>query len=358
MPRATDTTPDSDVIVDDSLVDLIRYINPAPSTDAFVYNWTRINPTNDLVYNRSISGCLQSGCMALFTFHEEVEVANMQVWSSYSINGQNNVTHQSGSQGADRLLLYQSEEMPYAQYTLQIYVGHAEDDIPYYLDWIEYNTSSRVSPPPPTISLEATTGTSPPTSPTTVSVASDTSSLLSSYPSGTSFTSQHPLSNSIKPVVSQGVIAVIAVCGGAVMLGAFTAMYLTRRRWASQSSNVVPEAPDDHQDVFAPMLPATDPSPLYSAFPSADEHSSRLSTDDRTGGEGERERLLTASSPPSTQQHGLAPSHSHDDLLGLSHGRTSPYGPHAVIMGEKVTYLVLAGTTPMSASQETVRSVP
>lgn len=159
----------------------------------------------------------------------------MQIWSSYSINGQSNVTHLSGSQVADRLLLYQSEEMPYAQYTLQVYVGHAEDDVPYYLDWIEYNTSSRVHSLPPTISLEATTSTPPPISPTNVSTASDTSSSLPSNPSGIPSGSH----------VSQGAIVLIAVLVGASMLGAFAAMYLMRRK-RTQSSNVA----YNHQGMF------------------------------------------------------------------------------------------------------------
>ena len=70
MPQATNSTPDSDVIVDDSRLDLIRYIDPARDGNKFVYNWTHIDDvSNDLIYNRTFSSCLQAGSMVFFTFH-------------------------------------------------------------------------------------------------------------------------------------------------------------------------------------------------------------------------------------------------------------------------------------------------
>ena len=73
---------------------------------------------------------------------EPFSVSDVQLWSSYTINGENNVTHTSGNKQADNVLFYHSGEMPFGQYTLSIYVGHAEDDASFFLDWIEYNTTS------------------------------------------------------------------------------------------------------------------------------------------------------------------------------------------------------------------------
>ena len=60
-------------IVDDSSLDLIRYIDPAPNPNGeYTYRWVHetsddgvLSPFN----NRTISYCLQPGAMALFTFH-------------------------------------------------------------------------------------------------------------------------------------------------------------------------------------------------------------------------------------------------------------------------------------------------
>ena len=60
-------------IVDDSNVQLIRYIDPAPNPDgADTYNWTHVTSEDGVLSpfnNRTISYCAQGGAMALFTFH-------------------------------------------------------------------------------------------------------------------------------------------------------------------------------------------------------------------------------------------------------------------------------------------------
>ena len=43
---------------------------------------------------------------------EALTVSDASIWSSYTINGEHNTTHFSGDVGSNRLLLYQSDEMP------------------------------------------------------------------------------------------------------------------------------------------------------------------------------------------------------------------------------------------------------
>ena len=75
---------------------------------------------------------------------ESDQVIDVDIWSSYSMNGESNSTHHSGARAGNHLLFFDSGYMPYAEYTLQIYVGYAEDDAGYFLDYIRYETTNPV----------------------------------------------------------------------------------------------------------------------------------------------------------------------------------------------------------------------
>ena len=247
MPQATSGTPNSDVIVDSADFDRIRYIDPSPDPTGFTYPWIYRNV--DGFYNRSYSMCLQSGCSAMFTFqgastpvcecqkyrpeclaigtrvavygYESYQVSEVQLWSSYTINGMNNVTHVSGTKQSSDTVYYQSDEMPFGEYTLFIYVGHAEDDAGYYLDWIEYNTTST--------DIASSTQTS---------ASSTTSTQTSSTQSAADATGSLGSTNTHHGAPPIGAIAGGVVGGLILLLGALFVVYLWRRRRASMGDHI------------------------------------------------------------------------------------------------------------------------
>ncbi|KAI0752908.1 hypothetical protein C8Q80DRAFT_1267374 [Daedaleopsis nitida] len=357
MTRAFNDTPDSDVLVDDSNIDLIRYIDLLPSMTTFVYNWTHVKSNTEplLLYNETVSTCLQSGCMALFTFYgtrvvvygsEAQPVSSVSVWSSYSVDGQTNYTHLSGTQPADHLLLYQSEEMPYAQHTLFIYVARAEDDVGYTLDWIEYNTTSRSSDDGSAISSET-----PPLSSSPSSSSLSASISPASWSSAAFTATQVSSTANVKLAVSGGIIATVTICSLAAVLGVLIALFWWRRAHIFNAVKLQHECPGEHQDIFATNLPPPDPSPTYSLFTST---TMRASVANERGNTEETQELLIPNHLTSGRRHGasLTSDHSHGDLLETSDGRTPPlYGGHEPLVqalgGKKGTYLALEGTTLM-----------
>lgn len=242
MPQASGSTPNSDVIVDNTNSSRILYVNPPGGSTGFIYPWQNFQAGG--FYNDTYSACLQAGCRAIFTFEGESTplshsgladkifhrtigtrvavygeesycVSDTQIWSSYSINGQDNVTHISGTHSASYLLFFQSEEMPFGQYTLYIYVGYAEDDCSYNLDWIEYNTTS---------SVVSSASSSTPSSSSTLTATHTSQSTTSTQSSGLSRsggTDRAAGSNT-------GAIAGGVAAGVVVLL---TALWLAYRQW-------------------------------------------------------------------------------------------------------------------------------
>ncbi|RPD55457.1 hypothetical protein L226DRAFT_574568 [Lentinus tigrinus ALCF2SS1-7] len=328
-------------IVDDSSLDLIRYIDPAPNLDdGYTYNWTHITSEDGSLSpfeNRTISYCLQSGAMALFTFQgtrvsvygsESDQVADVHIWSSYSINGQSNTTHKSGARGGDHLLFFDSGYMPYDEYTLQIYVGYAEDDAGYSLDYIRYETTSTAATSASLASSSLVTPTYSPiltlTSVTTLS-SSSVASLSSQKPTASSTKSIAPAATTatVKPETSlesqkTGIIVLSTLGGVAFLLAlAYTVYNFWRKRGPYRRIDLNDEIPGEHEDLV--------PS------------SSNKTRDPR---------VLFSSSPPPTPEPDAGPRPQ-----PVGDGRISPYGPHAVIStDEKKTYLSVAGTIAASAS--------
>ncbi|TFK85310.1 hypothetical protein K466DRAFT_192302 [Polyporus arcularius HHB13444] len=330
--------------VDDSRLDLIRYIDPAPSPDGgYTYNWTHITDPEAYLspyYNRTISVCLQSGAMALFTFEgtrvsvygsEPDEIVDVHNWSSYSINGQSNHTYNSGALGGNYLLLFDSGYMPYGEYTLQIYVGHAEDDAGYYLDYIKYETTSTSAPTStsqpsalatptysPLLSLSTTAASSNPT------VTSSSSQTLSASSSSTTNTTHASVTASVNAASSLSKPAAIslATLGGVacVILLALFVFWLRRKRGQYRRIDLSDEIPGERQGLF----------PFFS---------------EKSEG---RQVLFSASPPPTpTPASDTVLPQAADSVVAVADGSLPPYDTDAapvVPSDEKPAHLSVVGT--------------
>ncbi len=283
--------------VDDSRLDLIRYIDPAPSPDGgYTYNWTHTTDPEAYLspyYNRTISVCLQSGAMALFTFEgwypvyiqisraehvadltgtrvsvygsEPDEIVDVHNWSSYSINGQSNHTYDSGALGGNYLLLFDSGYMPYGEYTLQIYVGHAEDDAGYYLDYIKYETTSTSAPTStsqpsalatptysPLLSLSTTAASS---NPTVTSSSSQTLSASSSSTTNTTHASVTASVNAASSLSKPAVISLATLGGVACIISlALLVFWLRRKRGQYRRIDLSDEIPGERQGAYSQVM--------------------------------------------------------------------------------------------------------
>ncbi|KAI0717855.1 hypothetical protein C8T65DRAFT_640193 [Cerioporus squamosus] len=323
--------------VDDSRLDLIRYLDPAPDYDAgFTYNWTHLtSPEDDLspYNNRTISVCSQSGAMALFTFEgtrvsvygsESDQIGDVNNWSSYSINGMSNHTYKSGARGGDHLLLFDSDYMPYGDYTLQIYVGHAEDDAGYSLDYIRYETTSTTAPTSTSQTSSPATPTYSPTLTLSSNTAPSSSPTQTATASSTTSTTQAAVTTSVQSTSSLAKPATIALStiGGAVgLIGlGLLVLWFKRKRGQYRRIDLTDEIPGEHQGL----------SPFFSEK-----------------GEGRRV-LFSASAPPSpAPDSGAMPqAEAASSAVSTAGSRLPPYEPHgALTSDEKTPHLSLVGTT-------------
>ncbi|KAH9848256.1 hypothetical protein C2E23DRAFT_889287 [Lenzites betulinus] len=162
MPRATNSTPDSDVLVDNTRRDVLIFTNPPPIPDhpevfGGWYNDTpwRAPGETGFFYNDSLSSVQSPGGNVEFHFKgTQIAVfgsvipfaANLPpAVSWYSVNGADftKYTAPNVSDTANGVNFYTSPALPLAEHVLTINVTTANEGSDYYLDWIEYNVSAR-----------------------------------------------------------------------------------------------------------------------------------------------------------------------------------------------------------------------
>ena len=192
---------------------------------------------------------------------ESDQVMDVDIWSSYSINGESNSTHHSGVRAGNHLLFFDSGYMPYAEYTLQIYVGYAEDDAGYSLDYIRYETTTPVATSTsqlpslvtptnsPTLTLASNTANASPS----VALHSSQSPTMSPWTSSgqaaatASVTpgSSHSESRNLKIVLSTiGAVASLLAC-------AFLIYKCYKRRGPYRPIDLNDEIPSEHQGEWS-----------------------------------------------------------------------------------------------------------
>ncbi|KAI0705670.1 hypothetical protein C8Q76DRAFT_175687 [Earliella scabrosa] len=204
MPRALSTTPDSDVIVDNSRRDLISYSPTEP------IQWFFYEP-----YYKNVEGFfnatwVQSGIVRSYTSQESEYNATRSV---YSINGTAMGDFKTfyAPRYIHAVQFWQSDPLPFGRHNLTVEIREGDY---FALDWIEYNVTTQPELRPTSLS------TSPsPSTPTSES---------------TSAAPRQPALPSSNRIVNVGAAIGGAVAGVVVFLGAICAFVFWRRRRSRQ----------------------------------------------------------------------------------------------------------------------------
>ncbi|KAI0653678.1 hypothetical protein C8Q70DRAFT_1059096 [Cubamyces menziesii] len=312
MPRATNSTPDSDVIVDNTRRDVLIFRNPPPNPShpedfGGWYNDTPWRAPGEIgyFYNDSLSSVEAPGGSVEFHFKgTQIAVFGTIITipaglpapvSWYSVNGNDftkyappnvSVTHNGVN-------FYTSPELPLDNHVLTINVTTATSQSDYWLDWIEYNVTARSAPQTTTTSGTSTGGSTP------------TDSVGTKTPVSTDRSKSTPI----------GAIAGGVIGGVVLILAAILAFVFWQRR-----KRIVAEIPKDYDygprgrpDAIPPVTPYDSVSQvqLGSAAPTT---ISRGSSPDMSPSMAEHQPMLLAaqasppvSPPPSFTSAGAPP---------------------------------------------------
>ncbi|KAH9895773.1 hypothetical protein C8Q73DRAFT_451075 [Cubamyces lactineus] len=324
MPRATNSTPDSDVIVDNTRRDVLIFRNPPPnpSHPEIFGGWYNDTPWRapgevGYFYNDSLSSVEAPGGSVEFHFKgTQIAVFGSILTipaglpasvSWYSVNG-NDFTKYSPpnvSVAHNGVNFYTSPELPLDDHVLTINVTTATSESEYWLDWIEYNITARS--------------------------ASQTSSGTSSSggPTSTDSPTKSPVPAARSKSAPVGAIAGGVIGGVVLVLAAILAFVFWKRR-----NRIVAEIPKDYDygprgrpDAIPPVTPYDSVSQFQSAAPTT---ISRGSSPDMSPSMAEHQPMLLAtqnsppiSPPPSFISAGVPPTPS------ASSGGTGPASPGA-----------------------------
>ncbi|KAI0325151.1 hypothetical protein GY45DRAFT_284063 [Cubamyces sp. BRFM 1775] len=308
MPRATNSTPDSDVIIDNTRRDVLIFRNPPPNPShpedfGGWYNDTPWRAPGEVgyFYNDSLSSVEAPGGSVEFHFKgTQIAVFGTVITtpaglpapvSWYSING-NDFTKYSPpnvSVTHNGVNFYTSPELALDDHVLTINVTTATSQSDYWLDWIEYNITARGTPH--TTSGTSSSSVSPTDSPSkTPGVSADRSKST--------------------PV---GAIAGGAIGGVVLVLAAILAFVFWKRR--NQIEAEIPKdydyGPRGRPDAIPPATPYDSVSQFQSAAPTT---TSRGSSPDMSPSMAEHQPMLLAarttppvSPPPSFYSAGAPP---------------------------------------------------
>ncbi|RPD55447.1 hypothetical protein L227DRAFT_566617 [Lentinus tigrinus ALCF2SS1-6] len=257
MVRATASTPDSDVIVDDSRKDLIRYSSTVSAQQP--WTWSQVASNLDY-YNSSWAWAWNSSDSILFEFEGTrvavygfhlssiIPDADSPTIASYTIDSDTvqRTTYSPPPNDVENhfhQLYFQSDLLPFGKHTLRIDIVDPGTE-GFGLDWIEYNTTSP---------QEATSVASPLPSAPSTSVLSFPYVSSTQYP-GPFVTPSVPNGASARSTFPAAIVAGVAA-GAFVLIGIGFLYFFTRRREQRRRPDV--EARDVREEASMTSAPST-----------------------------------------------------------------------------------------------------